>query len=151
MKYDDLPRVMKVEREVFSDPWSEAMFRQELEAESAYVMEVKDSDEIVGYACGLKIIDEYMLTNIAISKDYQHQGYGSKLLVCLLKEIMSEGCKRCFLEVRASNRGAIDFYYGFGFKLLGTRREYYRNPVEDALVMQLDLHSPEIFKEKNNG
>ena len=139
MNNDDLPRVMEIEREVFSDPWQEVMFLQELEGQSAFLLEKREDKEVIGYICGIKILDEYMITNIAIRKEEQHRGFGKMLLSFLIKEMIKEGCQKCFLEVRASNQEAIDFYTGYGFEVLGKRKEYYHHPVEDALVMKLDL------------
>ncbi len=141
VNYDDLPEIMKIEREVFSDPWREEMFLQEIGAESAFLIELPEKKEIIGYICGLQILDEYMIMNIAVKTKEQHKGFGSKLLGYLLERIIKQGCKKCFLEVRAGNIKAVDFYKRYGFEIIGTRKEYYRSPVEDALVMKLDLPS----------
>lgn len=141
MNYDDLNRVITIEQEVFSDPWEKVMFLQELEADSAYIMETKDGQETIGYICGIKVLDEYMITNIAIKREEQHKGYGTLLLQHLIREIVREGCQKCFLEVRASNKKAITFYLNHGFETIGRRKEYYHKPVEDALVMKIKLLS----------
>lgn len=144
MNYDDLPRVMVVEKEVFSDPWQQEMFLQEIENDNAFLLETKEDKKLIGYICGLQILDEYMITNIAVAKNEQHKGYGKMLLDFLLKLIEREGCKTCYLEVRAGNYQAVSFYLDHGFETIGRRKEYYRYPTEDALVMKLNLSS-------NNG
>ena len=134
MNYDDLPKVMEIEREVFTDPWQDVMFLQELETDSAFVLEDTADKEIIGYICGIKILDEYMITNIAIRKVCQHQGYGKVLLSFLINEMIKEACRKCFLEVRASNRKAIDFYIGYGFEMIGNRKAYYHHPDRKSVV-----------------
>ncbi|MBW6515637.1 MAG: ribosomal protein S18-alanine N-acetyltransferase [Candidatus Cloacimonetes bacterium] len=142
MKSDDLSEVLIIEEEVFTDPWLKDMFIQEIEQDSAFVLETKDDKELIGYICGLKVLDEYMITNIAITKSEQHKGYGKLLLRYLFRELIKEGCKKCFLEVRASNKQAITFYTSHGFDTIGKRKEYYQNPIEDALIMKLDFAEP---------
>jgi ribosomal-protein-alanine N-acetyltransferase len=136
----DLPEVMRLERELFTDPWQEEMFRQELEAESAYLLETSEEKKLIGYVCALQILDEFMITNIAVRNEEQQKGYGKKLLLYLTGEMVKQGCKRCFLEVRAKNFHAIEFYKRQGFETIGRRKNYYREPVDDALVMKLELY-----------
>ncbi len=140
MEFEDLPQIMEIEREVFTDPWPEEMFHQKMELQSAFLLESEQDKRIIGYICGMIILDEYMLTNIAITKSQQHKGYGKMLLTFLLADIIKKGCKKCYLEVRASNKEALDFYHEYGFEIIGRHKQYYRRPVEDALIMQLDLN-----------
>ena len=135
----DLPEVMKIEREVFSDPWQEEMFQQELTEGAAFVMEIVPDKEIVGYLCGLKILDEFMITNLAIKKDKQRDGLGSRFIKFLKKALIIDKCKMCYLEVRSRNTAAINFYHKQGFEDFGSRKNYYRDPVDDALIMKLDV------------
>lgn len=139
MKEEDLTAVMQIEQEVYSDPWCEEMFYKEMEIEGSYILEGTKSSEIIGYYCGIKVLDEYSLLNIAVAKDYQGQGYGAMLLDDMIARCRANGVRRCFLEVRKSNKKGINLYSMYGFEITGTRKEYYRNPVEDALLMMLQI------------
>ena len=139
MTCEDLPEVMNIEREVFSDPWQEVMFQQELLAETAFVMEMVPDKELIGYLCGLQVLDEYMITNIAIRKERQHCGFGTMLLLYVIQILRNCKLKSCFLEVRSKNKAAINFYLKHNFETFGARKNYYRDPVDDALIIKLDL------------
>jgi ribosomal-protein-alanine N-acetyltransferase len=82
---------------------------------------------------------EWELENIAVLPEFRRRGVGRELLSALLAHARSRLAERIFLEVRASNRPAIVFYRGSGFGLLGQRRDYYRDPEEDALILVYEL------------
>ena len=88
-------------------------------------------DEIIGFMSVERLFGESELTNIAIQPAYQGCGYGKQLLAQL---DVDDG--PIFLEVRVSNRSAITLYEGFGFKVVGHRKDYYHAPIEDALLMK---------------
>ena len=75
------------------------------------------------------------MTNLAVADSYRRKSVASRLLEYILDIARNKGCEHILLEVRPQNKDAIAFYENAGFKLLYCRPNYYRNPVEDALVM----------------
>jgi ribosomal-protein-alanine N-acetyltransferase len=139
MTFDDLPSIMAIENVIFADPWKEEMFYYEIEMKESYVLEDVSNNRIVAYLCGVAILDEYMITNIAVEQDKQSRGYASYLISSVLDKEFKSGCKNCYLEVRISNNKAIRLYEKLGFETMGIRKAYYSNPVEDAYLMKCNL------------
>ena len=95
--------------------------------------------EIVGFVAIHRVSDEAELRNIAVVPSHQRRGIAGALVAEALRILRGDGVKSTFLEVRASNQPALALYTSAGFRPLYTRREYYRDPVEDALVLACDL------------
>jgi ribosomal-protein-alanine N-acetyltransferase len=104
---------------------------------SAYVS--LESGRASGVAIGRRVEDEAEILNLAVKQADRRKGIGAKLVRRLLVEYRRVGVNRVFLEVRESNAGAIEFYGQLGFRLVGKRKDYYREPEESALVMELRL------------
>ena len=128
--------IYEVEQDSFSIPWSLPAVQRELESERAlyYVLEREDGT-IVGYAGLWQVLDEGQITNIALRKEFRHQGYGELLVRVLMEAAWEAGCTEIFLEVRISNQVAIHLYRKLGYEVLSVRKHYYSDPVEDAYVM----------------
>ncbi len=94
---------------------------------------------ILGFLIGRAAADEFEILNMAVSPGNRRQGIGSKLLACALEFSRVSGSARVYLEVRASNEPAIALYTSHGFTECGRRALYYCDPVEDALLLALDL------------
>src|SRR5208282_510977 len=92
-----------------------------------------------GVIIGRHITDEGEILNLAVAVRCRRQGEGRALLGTLLATFSEKGVTRVFLEVRESNAGAIAFYKTFGFQPIATRKDYYQEPVEAAVVMELVL------------
>jgi len=92
---------------------------------------VKKDKEMVGFLAIQQLVGELEITNIAVKKAYQGCGLGSQLLTNLDQIDFP-----IFLEVRASNTSAQALYQKFGFKVIGERKQYYHNPIEDAIIMK---------------
>jgi len=97
---------------------------------------------IVGFAAFHRASDEAELRNLAVDPAHQRQGVARSLLREGIRELQESGARRIFLEVRASNHPALALYASLGFRLHSTRKDYYQGPVEDALLMELDIHPP---------
>lgn len=102
-------------------------------------LETMTPPKVLGFAAFQRLIDEAELRNIAVDPEHQHQGVGKALLLEARKRLLQAGTKRLFLEVRQSNKSALGLYYSAGFALLSERKEYYRDPPEDAYVLSLQL------------
>ena len=139
MTLEDLPEIMKMEKELFTAPWSEYMFFKEIKSQYAYVLVNKNNEQIIGYVCGLKLFGELSITNLAVKKEFQRCGFGEKLIKYIINKLLEEKCFKFFLEVRESNHPAIKLYEKFGFEQIGIQVNYYNNPVENAVMMKLNL------------
>jgi ribosomal-protein-alanine N-acetyltransferase len=139
MEIADLPMIIKLEEELFSAPWSEAMFSEEIKGHYAYVLHKDEDKDIFGYICGWKLLNEFTITNIGISQKFQRMGFGAKLVKFIINKLLYEKCYKFTLEVRESNQIAIELYEKFGFEQTGLRVNYYRNPVENAVMMRLNM------------
>ena len=93
----------------------------------------------VGFLVGRDGGPEWELENIAVMPEFRHRGVGRELLSALLRHAHSRGAERILLEVRASNESAIRFYKLSGFEQFARRRDYYRDPEEDALILVHEL------------
>jgi [ribosomal protein S18]-alanine N-acetyltransferase len=97
--------------------------------------------KLLGFAAYHWVLDEAELRNIAVDPAHQRQGLGRALLEEATRRLLAAGVKRIYLEVRASNQPALGLYFSLGFRTLSVRKEYYRSPVEDAIVLESDLPS----------
>jgi ribosomal-protein-alanine N-acetyltransferase len=139
MTSDDLDEVLAIEQTSFPTPWTKAMFREELFIPLCHDLVALCGERIVGYICFSIVVDEVHLRNIAVHRDWKRRGIASKMIaemICLSSE---KGADRVTLEVRESNRGAIDLYKKFGFVVKGVRPLYYNDTGEDALILWADF------------
>ena len=129
-----LPEVLAIEQASFPDPWSEVMFRQELEEDPGkyFIVLILDS-QVIGYGLGWIVLDEFHLGNLAVSPGHKGQGHGSMILERMIEDVKKKGCRTVTLEVRASNITAINLYHKYNFKEIAVRKKYYQD--EDALVL----------------
>ena len=132
--YSDLPQVIAVERRAFSTPWSLAMFVLELSKPSSFCLAAAIGGELVGYLICSRYDEAWHLMNVAVDPAHRRRGVGTALLAEMLGRPGSEH-DRYTLEARTSNTGAIELYERFGFTAAGTRRRYYQDTGEDALIM----------------
>lgn len=131
----DLDAVYIIEEETFSEPWSKASFLDSLsDSNNCYLVVVLDGS-IIGYCGYYGVIPEAYICNVAIDKNHRRLGLGYKMLEELIKQAYSRGITSMTLEVRVSNRPAIELYKRLGFKQEGIRKDFYKNPDEDAIIM----------------
>lgn len=144
MVEEDLTRVMEIERNSFSDPWSMRSFRREIR-ENPYALYLSAcfDDQLAGYVGGWLITDELHITNLAVDPSYRRLHIAEKLIDELLKISKRKGIMRATLEVRKSNMPAIRLYTKKGFQPAGIRPRYYRDNMEDALIMWKEFSQKE--------
>ena len=136
MTSSDIPAVAAIENELFSDPWPVTIFQSDVTSEFSRLWVVEFGDEIAAYAVlGIGYLEGH-LNNIAVTQKYQRKNIAKKLLTYILEFCIRQDFERILLEVRPSNEAAISLYRSFGFVDLDRRRNYYRDPVEDCLVME---------------
>jgi ribosomal-protein-alanine N-acetyltransferase len=103
------------------------------------ILLVAEEGHITGFAAFERAFDEAELLNLAVDPDHRRKGIARALLAAGIETLQTHEVARVFLEVRASNQPAIDFYSVAGFKPQRARRDYYHDPDEDALVFALEL------------
>lgn len=136
MEEEHLLALAALERICFSDPWSENAFRAELDNPGARFMVAQDRvGMLLGYLGLHYVLDEGYIANIAVDPLFRRQGIGSALLEDAVDFACQKGLAFLTLEVRQSNLGAQTLYREHGFCPVGVRKNYYRNPLEDALLM----------------
>ncbi len=131
--YSDLPQVIAIERRSFPTPWSLAMFVLELSKPSGVCLAATEDGELVGYLICSRYDQVWHLMNIAVDPGARRHGLGTMLLDEMLERAGRD--ESYTLEVRTSNAPAIALYERFGFRPAGTRRRYYADTGEDALIM----------------
>ena len=139
MTIADVPGVYHIEKDCFSTPWSKQSFVDEMERNpvARYLVAIA-GEEIVGYAGAWLILEEGHITNIGVLREYRGQGIGEKLAKGLLTYSANLGVQYMTLEVRKSNIIAQKLYEKMGFQKVGTRKKYYEDNGEDALLMVCD-------------
>ncbi len=135
----DLPAVMELERSAHSHPWRQSSFEDCLKGrQRCWLAETKQ--QLAGYVVVTHAGGDAELLNIAVSPKYQRKGIGSLLLQHAINCVIGHA-DMLFLEVRVSNRKAIELYSKEGFFEVGNRKNYYPtlNGYEDALLMATQL------------
>ncbi len=136
VRKSDLDQVARIEQEVFSEPWSRTSFAEAMAREDNIFVVAESEGEVLGYALLYVTMDEGEIPTIATNPNYLRQGIGSKLMHYIIEESASKNVTQIFLEVRQSNVAAQGLYRGFGFQEVGLRKNFYRFPTEDAIVMR---------------
>ena len=136
MKAEHVPQVAQLEKLCFADPWSEMSIASELQNLWAYWLVAVQDDMVVSYIGSQSTIDETDVMNVAVHPDWRRQGIAEQLIENLIEELKKRGSHALMLEVRASNAPAISLYEKMGFRQVGLRKNYYRNPKEDALILR---------------
>lgn len=146
MTVEDVPAVVDLDQKSFSLPWPERSFRFEITDNPVSRCWVAELDgKVVGMIVVWLIVDEAHVATLATHPEFRRQGIGQRLLSYALRDLIQEGARRSFLEVRESNLAAQEMYRKFGYEETGRRRRYYRDNDEDAILMNLDSLSTERF------
>lgn len=134
MTESDIKEIADLEKECFSEPWSENSLREELDNETARFYVIRDSASLLGYIGANNICNEVYITNVAVNSKHRGKGYGKALVNHLIKQSELERAFFITLEVRKSNENAISLYEKCGFKNVGERKNFYSKPTEDAII-----------------
>ncbi|RKX29206.1 MAG: ribosomal-protein-alanine N-acetyltransferase [Candidatus Zixiibacteriota bacterium] len=132
---DDIEKVVTLEKQIFSDFWSQSAFVELLGEENCGAQVATHGSVIIGYSCF--IIDDFRmhLANIAVVREHRRKSVAQRLLESILQRAKEDNCEFVSLEVRPSNMEARAFYDKHGFSLMRRQQNYYQSPVEDALVL----------------
>ena len=133
---DDAPGIRALELEYFADAWSERDIFSAICTDGAMCYSAVGEDgSIVAYVLGRLIAPEAEIYRVAVRMDKRRRGIGYRLLDYAVKSERGHGLESVFLEVRASNVPARNLYHSYGFSEIGERKNYYREPTENAIVM----------------
>ena len=136
MSASHVPQVAELEKMCFHDPWSEASIASELRNPLACWLVAVEGGAVVGYVGSQTVIDTTDMMNIAVHPDFRRRGIAQMLVEQLVAKLKARQSLRLMLEVRSSNMGAQALYEKMGFTQVGLRKNYYRNPKEDALILR---------------
>lgn len=140
MKLEDLPEVLKLEKESFAAHWSEKDFLFELQENPyAKLYVLREEGRIIGYFDIWIIFERMEIASIAIAKDYRRRGLGYQMMQYINRIGRENECEFAFLEVRESNLPARNLYKKCGFIDLKIKRDYYQDNHEDAYEMMKGL------------
>ncbi len=132
----DAPAVLSIlEGSPEASMWSKESLICSAAEGTVWVAEV--NGRVAGILIGRVAADEFEILNLAVDKSLRRQGIATRLVTAVLEYSKMAGARQTYLEVRASNDTGIVFYTRIGFRPYGRRAKYYRNPVEDAVLMAL--------------
>ena len=137
----DVEPVLEVEALSFANPWTRQMYLREMDnprVSYIYVLRIRggtDEGVVAGFCSFWLLSDELHINNLAIKPDYRGHGMGAALLQHAMDTAARLGARRATLEVRRSNHAARQIYERLGFEIGGVRRNYYTDPIEDALIL----------------
>jgi len=136
----DLDAVLALETTAFADPWTREAFETALRERHSRFRVARGADgRLIGYVIAWFVLDEGEIANLAVVPSARRRGIGRALLEAIIAEARATRVARLFLEVRESNASARALYAARGFQPITRRPRYYRKPVEDAIVLRLDL------------
>jgi len=140
LTYSDLPRVVAIERRAFPTPWSLSMFVLELSKSDGVCLGATRDGKLTGFLICARYDEAFHLMNLAVDPDHRREGLGRGLIDALIERVGEDA--NITLEVRVSNSPAIALYESYGFRGVGTRRRYYSDTGEDAIIMWRAVGTP---------
>ena len=136
MTADHVAQVAALEAVCFADPWSERSVASELENPLSLWLVAMEGERLAGYVGSQTVMGETDMMNVAGAPDFRRRGIAEKLVDALVEELKAIESHCLTLEVRASNEPAKALYEKLGFQQVGLRKNYYRNPKEDACILR---------------
>ncbi len=135
MSVEDLEEIIQIEKVSFTSPWTRGMYLREIEKWEGCYLTARAGGVLVAYGGVLLILDEAHIMTLAVKEGLRRQGLGARMLLELIKASEPMGARFFTLEVRKSNLAAIGLYSRFGFQIMGERKHYYLDNLENALIM----------------
>lgn len=140
MQLADCEQVARIAEETLPERWSyqDICSILQYDYDIYYVGWDTEREEVIGFAGIMVIAEDAELLNIAVTPRLQHEGVGKRLLEQVIQAAWERGAERMLLEVRQGNIHAQQLYGQYHFEIIGKRKNYYSNPTEDALIMNLN-------------
>ena len=135
MTEEDCKKAAELEKEIFSQPWSEQGFLDALAREENIFLVAEEAGELCGYLGMYQSLDEGEITNVAVKAEKRNAGIGFLLIQAVIEAAKQQQINQIILEVRVSNASAIHLYEKCGFINCGIRKGFYDFPKEDAYIM----------------
>ena len=132
---EDAAAIYEIENEISRHPWTEDQIREEIEFSQAYTCVAETGGRIAGFATMQNAAEFAHINELGVLSSQRRRGLGRRIMEDLIREAEERGCDTVSLEVRRSNDPALSLYRSFGFRQEGVRRDFYRDPQEDALVL----------------
>ena len=132
----EVSKVANLEKICFNDPWSERSVASELDNALSLWLVAMEGDALAGYVGSQTVMGETDMMNIAVAPEFRRQGIAEKLVEALVDALKARESHCLTLEVRSSNEPAKSLYEKLDFQQVGLRKNYYRNPKEDALILR---------------
>ncbi len=134
---EHIREVYEIEKLSFNDPHTMSMIASSILNPACEFWLLIESEKVVGFIEFWIMYEESHIIDIAVHPEFRKKGYGQKLIEFMLEKSRMSGTKKVFLEVRPSNKDAINLYKKYGFSESGVRKKYYRD--EDAIIMKKDI------------
>lgn len=131
-------KIIQVNKDLFN--WSSEQTRGDFQQEHSEYYLLLHQMTLLGFVSLHTVLDEASINQVYIEEAFRQQGLGKALLKFVLDQLTARQFSHLFLEVRASNVAARKLYISLGFQELTVRPHYYRNPIDDAIIMQYSLN-----------
>ena len=138
-KEQEIEEIARLEQEIFPDPWSLTALRDTWNQKQAQILGAWLDGQMAGYVIVYFAADESEIARIAVDEKFRRQGVAGALLDEMERVLAGKGIARLMLDVRKSIAAALRFYLSRGFKEDGVRKNFYTNPIEDAILMSRRL------------
>ena len=132
---DNSFQIAAIEKECFSEPWSQNSVNEFICGNGNTILCAFYNNRLCGYVSKTQVLDEIQIANVAVSEEFRRQGIASILIETIINKSISQNVSFITLDVRKSNIAAIKLYEKHGFNPEGIRKNYYKNPSEDAIIM----------------
>lgn len=139
MRREDVAEVAELEKKIFPDAWSENAILETWKQRQTMLLIALEDRKIIGYLILYFVLEDGEIARIAVADEYRRKGVAGKMLRELALLCRENGVNRLMLDVRESNEPAKAFYARQGFEVDGIRKDYYTNPVENAVLMSVPL------------
>ena len=137
-KSEDVEKVAEL-KEFFEEMWDEPALLSELSNAASIAVLAKNGQQVIGFCAFSAVKEEANLNMILVHPKYRKNGVGEIMLKEAVKKIKEKGATEAYLEGRVSNEAAINLYQKFRFEQVGLRKNFYKNPEDDALIMHCYL------------
>ena len=139
MTNDDLDEAFEIQNSSIVHPWTYEMFSDDFHGDKSLYYVSDEEGVITSYVAYQVVLDEATIMSVATKDEFRKKGFAQKLLNETFEKLKEKEIKKVFLEVRSKNTNAISLYEKNNFKQMSVRYNYYKDPLDDAIIMVKDL------------